>query len=38
MTKSLSKYIDSFDFRDKFIIVFSAAHGSISIASFTTVL
>ena len=38
MTKSLSKYIDSFDFLDKSVIVFSAIHGSISVASFATVI
>ena len=36
MSKRLSKYIASFDYFDKFLIVLSAASGSISIASFAT--
>ena len=38
MTKRLSKYIASFDYFDKFLIVLSAKSGSISIASFATVI
>ena len=38
MSKRLSKDITSFDYFDKFLIVLSAAMGSISIASFTTVI
>ena len=38
MTKRLSKYITSFDYFDKFLIVLSAKSGSISIASFATVI
>ena len=37
MSKRLSKYIASFDYFDKSLIVLSAASGSISIASFETV-
>ena len=36
MSKRLSKYIASFDNFDKFLIVLSAASGSVSIASFAT--
>ena len=36
--KRLSKYIASFDYFDKSLIVLSAASGSISIASFATVI
>ena len=38
MSKNLSKYIASFEYFDKSLIVLSVATGSISIASFTTVL
>ena len=38
MSKSLSKYIASFDYFDKSLIVLSVATGSISIASFATVI
>ena len=38
MSKRLSKYIASFDYFDKFLIVLLAASGSISIASFATVI
>ena len=38
MSKRLIKYIASFDYFDKSLIVLSVATGSISIASFTTVL
>ena len=38
MTKKLSKYIDSFDYFDKFSIVLLPTSGSISIASFATVI
>ena len=38
MSKRLSKYIASFDYFDKSLIALSAATGSISIASFTTVI
>ena len=38
MSKRLSKYIASFDYFDKSLSVFSAASGSISIASFATVI
>ena len=38
MSKRLSKYITSLDYFDKSLIVLSVATGSISIASFTTVL
>ena len=38
MSKKLSKYIASFEYFDKSLIVLSVATGSISIASFTTVL
>ena len=34
----LSKYISSFDYYDKSLIVFSVTTGSISIASFATVI
>ena len=37
MSKRLSKYIGSFDYFDKSLIVLSATSGSISIASFATV-
>ena len=37
MSKRFSKYIASFDYIDKFLIVLSAASGRISIASFATV-
>ena len=36
--KNLSKYIDSFDYFDKSLIVLSATSGSISIPSFATVI
>ena len=38
MSKRLSKYIAPFDYFDKSLIVFSATSGSISIASFATVI
>ena len=38
MSKRLSKYIASFDHFDKSLIVLSATSGSISIASFATVI
>ena len=38
MSKRLSKYIASFDYFDKSLIVLSATSGSISIASFPTVI
>ena len=38
MSKRLSKYIASFDYFDKSLIVLSVATGSISIASFATVI
>ena len=38
MSKRLSKYIASFDYFDKYLIVLSATTGSISIASFATVI
>ena len=38
MSKRLSKYIASFYYFDKFLIVLSATSGSISIASFATVI
>ena len=38
MSKRLSKYIASFDYFDKSLIVLSVATGSISIASFGTVI
>ena len=38
MSKRLSKYIDSFDYFDKSLIGLSATNGSISIASFETVI
>ena len=38
MGKRLSKYIDSFDYFDKCLIVLSARSGNISIASFATVI
>ena len=38
MSKRLSKYIASFDYRDKSLIFISAASGSISIASIATVI
>ena len=38
MSKRLSKYIASFDYIDKSLIVLSATSGSISIASFATVI
>ena len=37
MSKRLSKYIASFDYFDKSLIVLAATSGSISIASFATV-
>ena len=38
MSKKLSKYIASFDYFDKSLTVLSAISGSISIASFATVI
>ena len=38
MSKRLSKYITSFDYFDKSLIILSVATGSISIASFVTVI
>ena len=38
MSKRLSKYIVSFDYYDKSLIVFSETSGSIYIASFATVI
>ena len=38
MSKRLSKYIVSFDYFDKSLIVLSATSGSISVASFATVI
>ena len=38
MSKKLSKYIASFDYSDKSLIVLSVATGSIAIASFVTVI
>ena len=38
MSKRLSKYIASFDYFDKSLIVLSVTIGSISIASFSTVI
>ena len=38
MTKNLSKYIASFEYFDKSLIVLSVTTGSISIASFATVI
>ena len=38
MSKRLSKYIASFDYIDKYLIVLSATSGSISIASFANVV
>ena len=38
MSKRLSKYIASFDYFDKSLIILSATSGSISIASFATVI
>ena len=38
MSKRLSKYISSFDYFDKSLIVLSATRGIISIASFATVI
>ena len=38
MTKRLSKYIASFDYFDKSLIVLSGTTGGIFIASFTTVI
>ena len=38
MSKKLSKYIASFDYFDKSLIVLSATSGSISIESFATVI
>ena len=38
MSKKLSKYIASFDYFDKSLIVLSVTTGSISIASFATVI
>ena len=38
MSKRLSKYIAPFDYFDKSLIVLSATSGSISIASFATVI
>ena len=37
MSKNLTKYIASFDYIDKFLILLSATNGRISIASFATV-
>ena len=36
--KRLSKYIASFDYFDKYVIILSATRGSISIASFATII
>ena len=38
MSKRIFKYIASFDYFDKSLIVLSATSGSISIASFATVI
>ena len=38
MSKSLNKYIASFDYFDNSLIILSAASGSISITSFATVI
>ena len=38
ISKRLSKYIAFFDYLDKFLIVLSVTSGSISIASFATVI
>ena len=38
MSKRLSKYIASFDYFDKSLIVLSATRGNISIASFASVI
>ena len=38
MSKRLSKYIDSFDYFDKSLIALSVTTGSISVASFATVI
>ena len=38
VSKRLSKYIASFDYFDKSLIILSATSGSISIASFATVI
>ena len=38
MSKRLSKYIASFNYFNKFLIVLSPTSGSISIASFATVI
>ena len=38
ISKILSKYISSFDYFDKSLIVLSITTGSVSIASFTTVI
>ena len=38
MSNNLSKYISSFDYLDKSLIVLSVATGSISVASFVTVI
>ena len=38
MSKNLSNYIASFEYFDKSLIVLSSATGSISIASFATVI
>ena len=38
MSKKLSKYISSFDYFDKSLLVLSVTSGSISIASFATVI
>ena len=38
MSKRLSKYIGSFDYFDKWLIVLSVSTDSISIASFATVI
>ena len=38
MSKRLSKYIARCDYVDKFLIVLSATSGSVSIASFTTII
>ena len=38
MSKRLSRYIDSFDYFEKSLIVFSITTGSVSITSFATVI
>ena len=38
MTKRLSKYIATFDYFDKVLIVLSATGGRVSIASFATII